>query len=485
MKPNLLFIMPDQLRADFLSCYGADFIDTPHIDALADEGVFYPNAYSPSPVCVPARCVLLSGRDAIANGVLGNNHFLRPDLEQTGVRTWPQILSGAGYMTAAIGKMHFYPWDASLGFEHRVVCEDKRWLDIQDDYYHHLQDRGLRKLHGRDHEGYQENRGAIICPYDLDDSWDGFVGTEAERFIREFDDDRPFAAMVGFPGPHCPYDPCAEYAQKFDPSDMPKPAPYVEAQDQRMRDNNVRSNRGDWNGVDYAEFNDAHKSKVRAHYAALVKQIDDQVGRIVQALRDTGQLDNTVIIFSSDHGDMLGDHGLIGKANFYEGSCRVPMLVRKPGHGGRSIDESLVSLEDVTATLLAAAGVERPSWYDSRVLPGLNFGGEDSQARQRIFGFLGNACMNFDGQHKWVKYTSGEHLLFDLNSDPHETEDLSHTESGRRIAQRLDAELTQRMMRSIQAANSERVVAHETLYDSQAFGQPDWQRRYPQPMHEG
>ena len=137
-RPNLLFIMPDQLRADFLSCYGADFIDTPFIDSLADGGVLYPNSYSPSPVCVPARCVLLTGRDAIANGVLGNQHFLRSDLEQTGVRTWAQILSEAGYLTASIGKMHFYPWDASLGFEHRVICEDKRWLDIEDDYYHHL-----------------------------------------------------------------------------------------------------------------------------------------------------------------------------------------------------------------------------------------------------------------------------------------------------------------------------------------------------------
>ena len=478
-RPNLLFIMPDQLRADFLSCCGADFIDTPHIDSLADEGVLYPNAYSPSPVCVPARCVLLTGRDAIANGVLGNNHFLRPDLAATGVRTWPQILGDAGYLTAAIGKMHFYPWDACLGFEHRVICEDKRWLDIQDDYYQHLHSKGLRKLHGRDHEGYQANRGAIICPYELDDSWDGFVGTQAERFIREYDDKRPFAAMIGFPGPHCPYDPCAEYAAMFDPANMPSPARYVEAQDQGMREANVHSNQGAWNGVDYAEFTDAHKAKVRAHYAALVKQIDDQVGRILLALKETGQLDNTIIIFSSDHGDMLGDHGLIGKANFYEGSCRVPMLVRRPGHGSRSVDESLVSLEDVTATLLALAGVKRPGWYDSVPLPGL---GTDGPTRQRIFGFLSNAVMNFDGRYKWVKYTAGPHLLFDLDADPQEVVDLSSTDEGRRVASRLDGELMRRMMGSIQGANSERIVAHETLYDSAAFGAFGWQRAYPQPL---
>lgn len=477
-RPNLLFIMPDQLRADFLSCYGADFIDTPHIDSLASQGVRYPNTWSPSPVCVPARCLLLTGRNAIANGVLDNQHFLRPDLEQTGVRTWAQILSDAGYLTASIGKMHFYPWNASLGFEHRVICEDKRWLDIQDDYYHHLQSKGLRKLHGRDHEGYQENRGAIVCPYDLDDSWDGYVGVEAERFVREYDDERPFAAMVGFPGPHCPYDPCAEYAQMFDPADMPEPSPYVDAHDKRMREANVRGNIGAWNGVDYSEFTDAHKAKVRAHYAGLVKQIDDQVGRILTALEETGRLDNTIIIFSSDHGDMLGDHDLIGKTNFYEGSCRVPMLVRHPEMSA-SVDESNVSLEDVTATLLALAGVDVPSYCDSRPLPGL---GVDTTPRDILFGFLNNAHMALDGRYKWVKYADGTHLLFDLDNDPHETQNLAHTAEHAPIAQRLDAALTQQVMRSTHAAHTERVIAHEPLWDNDSFGGTGWQFRYPQPM---
>ena len=479
-RPNLLFIMPDQLRADFLSRHGADFIDTPHIDSLADEGVYYPNAYSPSPVCVPARCVLLTGRNAVANGVLHNQHFLRPDLEATGVSTWAQILSASGYLTASIGKMHFYPWEASLGFEHRVICEDKRWLDIEDDYYHHLQARGLRKLHGRDHEGYQENRGAIVCPYDLADSWDGFVGDQAVKFLREYDDERPFAAMVGFPGPHCPYDPCAEYAAMFDPADMPAPAPYVEAQDRRLREANVRGNIGAWNGVDYTEFTAAHKARIRAHYAGLVKQIDDMVGRILQALRDSGRLDNTVVIFASDHGDMLGDHDLIGKVNFYEGSCRVPMLVRQPGHGGASTVDQLVSLEDVTASLLALAGVERPAYYDSVPLPGLGLPGA---GRERVFGFLGNGVMNFDGRYKWVKYTGGEQLLFDRDADPHEQTNLADTSVGRDIARRLDAELTAQWMRSTEAANSERLIAHEALWDSPDFGRRDWQRVYPQPMN--
>ena len=207
-RPNLLFIMPDQLRADFLSCYGARFVETPHIDSLCDGGVLYRNAYSPSPLCVPARAMLLTGRNAVKNGILTNNHWLRPDQGDCGIRTWPEILSDAGYATAAIGKMHFYPWDIGLGFQHRVVTEDKRWLLIEDDYQRYLKAAGHRKLHGDEHEGYQENRGAIVSKLPWEYSWDQFVGMEAARYIREYDGETPFAAMVGFPGPHCPYDPC-------------------------------------------------------------------------------------------------------------------------------------------------------------------------------------------------------------------------------------------------------------------------------------
>ena len=109
--PNIVFLFPDQLRPDFLSCYGAEFIKTPNIDALAKEGVRYERAYSGSPVCVPARTALLTGMNAIRNGVTDNLHRIRSDYAEAGIKTWPQILSDAGYYTTGIGKMHFYPWD--------------------------------------------------------------------------------------------------------------------------------------------------------------------------------------------------------------------------------------------------------------------------------------------------------------------------------------------------------------------------------------
>ena len=158
--PNIVFLLADQLRADFVGCYGARFIDTPHIDSIAAAGVRYERAYSASPLCVPARTSLLTGMNAARTGVTDNLHALRPDYREAGIRTWPELLAVAGYHTEAIGKMHFYPWDASHGFQHRVACEDKLWPLIRDDYARYLADHGLAKLRWSEYGGYLERRGA-------------------------------------------------------------------------------------------------------------------------------------------------------------------------------------------------------------------------------------------------------------------------------------------------------------------------------------
>ena len=476
-RPNILFIMPDQLRADFLSCTGADFIETPHIDSLADHGVLYERAYTPSPLCVPARSVLLTGRNAIKNGVLTNNQFLRPDLGDCGIQTWPELLSQAGYTTAAIGKMHFYPWDIGMGFQHKVVAEDKRWLLIDDDYQRFLKARGFRKYHGDEHEGYHEGKGAMVSRLPYECSWDAFVGEETCKYIRNYSGDAPFAAMVGFPGPHCPYDPAPEYAELFDPDDMPDPIPVVAENAPSLQRQNVSGNRQPWNGIDYSEFTIAQKKKVRAYYAGLVKQIDDQVGNILDALRETGRLENTVIVFSSDHGDHLGDHNLIGKGNFYESSVRVPLLVRMPGATGGTTWCAPVSIEDITATLLHMAGCQIPEAMDSVPLPGL---GATTSGRDRIFGVLSGGCMVYDGEWKLAKYASGEVLLFNVQEDPGEQNNRLTDPGCQGVYRRLDAELTQYLLRSVDAANNEKKVAHTMLAFDEAFGQPGWNRTYPQ-----
>ncbi|MDP6114219.1 MAG: sulfatase-like hydrolase/transferase [Planctomycetota bacterium] len=478
-RPNLLFIMPDQLRADFLSCYGAEFISTPHIDSLCEHGVLFRNAYSPSPICVPARCLLMTGRNAIRNGVLGNHQFLRPDLAECGIHTWPQLLSNAGYCTASIGKMHFTPWELSLGFEHRIICEDKRWLLVEDDYHQHLKAQGLRKLHGNEHDGYQEDRGAFVHQHPFEHSWDHFVGSKTCEFIENYEDERPLAMMVGFPGPHCPYDPTQKYLDLFDPDDMPDPIPEVAGLDEPFRKANIAGNKGDWNGVDYTVFTDAHKKNIRAHYAALVKQIDDEVGTILKSLEEAGRLENTVIIFCSDHGDYLGDHGLIGKGTFYESSIKVPLLVRLPSAESTIDVEKLTSIADITSTLLACAGVDVPAYMDSQPLP---LPGIDGASRDSIFGFLGSGMMSFDGEWKLSKYANGVTALFNIREDPEEQNNRIDDPACHEIVRRLDTELTRELLRSINESHHEKAIGYTGLSGDLAYGQPGWQRQYPLPI---
>lgn len=479
-QPNLIFILPDQLRYDFLSCYGASFIDTPHIDALAAEGVRYQHAYSAHPVCVPARASLITGLHASKTGVLDNGQFLRPDYAACGLQTWPEILDATGYYTAAIGKMHFYPWDLRLGFQYRAIAEDKRWIHLRDDYYHFLKARGLRRYHGNEHEGYYENKGAIINRLPWECSVDHYVGQEACRFIREHGKEGPFAMMVGFPGPHCPYDPTPEYAT-FDPADMPPAVPEVPGDTPKLRAQNITGNLGPWNGVDYGEFTDAHKAKIRAHYAGLVKAIDDEVGAIVAALREKGLLDNTILVFTSDHGDYLGDHNLIGKGHFYEASCHVPMIVRLPGHAATVRDE-LVELTDVTATLLALAGCEVPAHMDSAPLPGLGLAG--ATPRERIVGQLAGGWSLYDGEWRLSKYGTGEVTLFNLAVDPQEQCNRIHDPGCRERYHRMDAELTRAIMGGMQEAFFDRRVYVRDLSQKPWFGREGWVRPYPRKVQD-
>ena len=474
-RPNLLFIIADQLRPDFLGCYGADFAKTPHIDALAAQGVRYTNAYSTSPICVPARASLLTGMNSMRNGVLDNTVWLRPDLAACGVRTWPELLNGVGYYTAGIGKMHFYPWDSNHGLQYRVIAEDKRWIHIRDDYYHFLRAHGERKYHGKEHEGYLDNKGAIInrLPWEL--SVDHFVGAEAVRFLETYGSDGPFAAMVSFPGPHCPYDPNEEYLDQVDPAQMPPAIPAVPGDADKLIANNIHGNAQSWNGVDYSDFTDEHKRKIRAHYVASTQQIDDEVGRIMATLEEKGLLENTVIIFASDHGDYLGDHGFIGKGTYYEGSIHVPLIVRAPDIQA-DVHEGLVELTDVTATLLAYAEATAPQPQDARPLPAL---GLTTEARTILFGFVSNGWMAYDGRWKLCKYNTGEQHLFDHASDPDEQHNLIDDPAAFQELRRLDDALTREVMRSIALSFNAQKVDTTGMSQEEGFGREGWQRPYP------
>ncbi len=147
-RPNILFILPDQLRWDFVGAYGKNYAQTPHIDALAARGLVFERCLSPSPVCIPARASMLTGHNSVSTGVLNNNFWLRPDHDACGVPSFARLLADTGYHTQAIGKMHFIPWDITEGFHTRIIAEDKRHIHIRDDYHDYLKARGLKKYAG-------------------------------------------------------------------------------------------------------------------------------------------------------------------------------------------------------------------------------------------------------------------------------------------------------------------------------------------------
>ncbi|MBC7235339.1 MAG: sulfatase-like hydrolase/transferase, partial [Chloroflexi bacterium] len=340
-----------------------------------------------------------------------------------------------------------------------------------------LHRHGHRKYHGREHEGYFENKGAIInlLPWEL--QVDHFVGQEACRFIREHGDEGPFAMMVGFPGPHCPYDPAPEFLEGIDPAKLPTPAPEVPGDTPLIRQRNIEGNKRPWNGVDYSEFTLEQKIKIRLHYAAEVRQIDYEVGQILNALREQGLLENTVILFASDHGDYLGDHNLIGKGHFFEASTHVPMIVYLPWQTEPRRCDDLVTLTDVTATMLAFAGLDVPDFMDAQPMPHLGLPG--GAGRERIIGALGGGWSIYDGRFRLSKYATGENTLFDLPNDPLEQNNLVRDASYRDVLTALDAELTRAVMEGLQDLTHDRRVYVQDLSQDPGFGKEGWQRPYP------
>jgi arylsulfatase A-like enzyme len=263
----------------------------------------------------------------------------------------------------------------------------------------------------------------------------------------------------------------------IDESKIPEAAPEVPGHTPELRQQNVDGNKRPWNGVDYTEFPDDTKHTVRKHYSGLVQQIDFEVGAILDSLRKKGLLENTYVILASDHGDYLGDHNLIGKASFYESAIRIPMVAQGPGIEAGQVQDGMVDVRDITATMLAWAGIEQPGWYDAQPLPGDGMPGD--AGRENIFGLLADGWMNFDGRYKLHKYKSGETLLFDMLNDPQEQVNLYENAEFADIVRRLETELTQELMTSIDSSMDDRLAQNGDMSQDPTFGLESWVRPWP------
>lgn len=468
---NIVFILMDQLRADFLGCYGATHLNTPNIDKLATESVRYEHTISPSPLCVPARASLLTGRSSLANRVIENSSWIRPDHDDMGIYTWPKQLSNKGYYTCAIGKMHFYPWDISEGFDERVIAEDKRHIHIKDDYNMFLESKGYRRMHGNEFDGYFEHQGAIINTLPEELQIDHYVAQKSLDIINTLDENKPFALMVGFPGPHCPYDPTKDMLNHLPDKKIPEPLKPTK-ESESFREFFVKNNSYDWNGVDYSDFKYENKMMIRKHYSALIETLDSHIGTIVEALKAKELYEDTVIIVSADHGDMMGDFDLLAKHFFYETSIRVPLLIKYPGQKATVVSE-ITSLTDLYGTIKHFADIEHIDTVDSKVLK--PFGSEE--IREPVFGATDIGWMIRDSRYKYCICDNTTEMLFDLQEDPSEQINLVLNRKYESIKESMRQLLYKRLFNGILEGNNDLVVTGADL-DS-GFFERNWMRPYP------
>jgi len=472
-RPNILFILPDQLRPDFVGAYGGRSVATPNIDALAGQGTLFEDVISPSPICVPARASMLTGQSAAATGVFDNLNWLRPDRARMGIKTWPERLSEAGYVTAAIGKMHFYPWDISEGFAIRRVAEDKRHLHVMDDYAEFLAEHGERKRHGREFEGYAETKGAYSDTRDPGLQVDLWMTRTACGLIEELSGSEPFAMMVGLPSPHCPYDPPPEYLDRVAVDHLPMPVPATE-DSTALHPRFVARYKRPWADLDYQELTQWQVREIRRHYAALVALVDDCVGQLIAALEAAGVRDDTVIVFGSDHGDYLGDFGLMGKTYFHEPSMRVPLIIQGPTGGTARVTEP-ASVVDLYATLLGLAGLEPEHPVDSiDLLAG-------SPAVDRVlFGLTNEGLMVRGGGWKLSRYTGGIARLANLASDPDEQIERIADPDAACHRQRLESMLADAVVGGFSQAHADKRTPQCQGPPGHPFFGRDWRRPYPE-----
>ena len=456
-RPNILWYCTDQQRFDTIAALGNGYINTPRIDEFLRTGTAFSHAYCQSPICTPSRASFLTGVYPGALGVNGNGYELFPRQHEN--KLLPHRLSKAGYDCGLVGKLHLA--SPAKGQEPRVE-DGYRYFQYSHDH------KGPRDR-GHDYAAWLETRGErpedILSERAVNDpasyrmgaklkSFGGFYEpTEAvdnipprlhqtywctEKSVEFIAADRPadqpwFLSVNPF-DPHPPFDAPWEYFRRYDPGKMP--GAHFEASDlhhqQRLADAGV-----DFQSTPRHPDELGHRA-IQASYYAMIEQLDHEFGRLLDFLEDRGALENTIVIFTSDHGETLGDHGLILKGcRFLEGLVRVPLIVAWPKRfaAGRCLD-TLVELIDLAPTLAEAAGLEVPWFNQGMSMTSLLEGATDrhrTSVRTEFFGAINypdqtHATMLRDGSWKLVCYHDKSiYELYDLDEDPWEHQDLSRS----------------------------------------------------------
>ena len=459
-RPNILFLMTDQQRGDCLGASGNRAIHTPNMDRIAQEGVRFSGAYSSTPTCTPARSALLTGLGPWHHGMLGySNMAQRYPLEK------PQALRDAGYYTMAIGKNHYSPMRNGHGY-HRMLVDEH--CPCGNGPAALAAAEKLGPVERSDYESWFWREAPLADPHATGLWWNDYMarpyalperlhpttwtGDAAVNFLRDYEQRQPFFLKVSFIRPHSPYDPPERFLKRYADADLP--AAQVGKWAARYEARN--SDRNDiWRG----KLDAATIRRSRQGYYGSISQVDEQIGRILEMLERRGLLEETLIVFTSDHGDMTGDQNLWRKSYAYESSAHIPMAMRWPkgllgAERGQAMGQA-VELRDLLPTFLDAAGRSASRPMDGHSLLGL-VTAKGAGWREYI-DLEHDVCYSpvnhwnalTDGKWKYIFHAmNGEEQLFDLAKDPHELEDLAgdvgHAGELRRWRQRLMAHFEER-----------------------------------------
>ena len=433
-RPNILFVMADQLAPQYLRAYGHRATKTPTIDALADSGVTFEGCYTNAPLCAPSRYVMMTGRLPTRIGAWDNACELSSE-----VPTFAHYLSAAGYRTALAGKMHFCGPDQTHGYRERLTTDvypsDFTWTPNWDDPA-----KPLDWYHTMD---VVKNAGPCLRSSNID--YDDEVTFQSTRWLydraRNKADEGPFCLTVSYINPHDPYIARPEYWDLYrdDEIDMPKlglgdvePDPFS-----RRLMNAI--------GMDRPAPTEAQIRAARRAYYASTSYVDAQLAKLLKALDEGGLRDNTLVLFTADHGDMLGERGLWYKMHFYEWALRVPLIAWAPARWGARRIAAPVSLLDIAPTLVELAGglAEPALTWDGRSLVQLIEGREAPLrpvlAEYTAEGALAPVLMVRDGDLKLIWSEADPPLLYDLAADPQERRNLAEAPAMAEARVRLEA----------------------------------------------
>jgi len=423
-KKNVLFIQTDQWSGRFLGFSGHPVIMTPTIDQIARDGIVFDRCYSTCPVCIPARRSLMTGTYPKTHG----DRVYSDRMRMPQMTTLAQAFRDSGYQAVAVGKLHVYPQRSRIGFDEVILQEEGRYeFGELDDYQLWLGEHGytgLEFMHGMGNNTY------YTCPWPLSEQAHPTCWTtmQAVRQIRRKDPDRPAFFYVSYQFPHPPLVPLASYLDMYDLNEI---------------DDCVH---GDWlddsfimrSMCAWAEHYSEKEIKMakRAYYAQCTL-IDHQIRLLIGTLRECSLLNDTVIVFTSDHGDMLFDHGMCAKRSFYENSVNVPLIFSgKPVEqaAGRT-DHRTACLEDVMPTLLSLCGIDIPDTVE-----GMNLFAD--QKREYLFGEISEGKkatrMVHDGRYKLIYYPYGNVVqLFDELNDREECRNLAYLSEYSEVKERL------------------------------------------------